>query len=169
MSQPKPIIRAGGEGEKRWFHGGGIHTWKVTAEETSGSVFVLEDELVRGKVTPLHRHPHDEIVYVIEGELLHYSGGETRRVERGATILNPRGVEHAFSVVSEKARILVFNAPGAGQAFYSEASEPFTGTEGRVDFSKIGAAAKATGGTEVLGPPPFGAPSRIDSAQSESR
>lgn len=162
MGQPKTIIRADGEGEKLWFYGGGVHTWKLSAEETNGTLFLFEDALVRGKTTPLHRHPHDEVVYLIEGELLHYSEGQTRRVARGATILHPRGVEHAFTVVSETARLLAIQTPGAGEAFYRHASEPFTGTDGRVDFAKIAAAAKATGGTEVLGPPPFGAPSQRD-------
>ena len=30
------IVRARGAGEKRWFYGGGLHTWKATAEETNG-------------------------------------------------------------------------------------------------------------------------------------
>lgn len=162
MGQPKMIIRADGEGEKLWFYGGGVLTWKVSADETGGSLFVFEDSLEKGKTTPLHRHPHDEVVYVLDGELLYYSEGETRRADRGATILSPRGVEHAFTVVSETARILSIQSPGAGEKFYRHASEPFTGVSGRVDFSRIGAAAKATGGTEVLGPPPFGAPSRRD-------
>ena len=33
MSTPVPIIRAKGEGDKRTFFGGGIHTWKLTAED----------------------------------------------------------------------------------------------------------------------------------------
>src|SRR6187200_1712653 len=102
------IVRADGEGERLWFYGGGVHTWKATAEETNGAFLIFEDSLTRGKTTPLHRHPdQDEVVYVIEGEILHSGDGVERRVTRGATIVTPRGVPHAFVVVSETARILV--------------------------------------------------------------
>src|SRR5689334_2117444 len=87
MSNLQPIIRDEGEGERRWFFGGGLHIWKVRAEEAGGSFYVLEDHLTRGKVTPLHQHPdHDELTYVIEGELLYKGGDVERRVSRGATI-----------------------------------------------------------------------------------
>jgi len=159
MSNAQSIIRDDGEGERRWFFGGGLHIWKARAEETGGSFYVLEDHLTRGKVTPLHQHPdHDELAYVIEGELLYKSGDSERRVGRGATIVTPRGVPHAFLVLSESARILALQAPGSAEAFYIAASEPAGEGDGRVDFSKIGEAAKSTGVTVVLGPPPFKKP-----------
>jgi quercetin dioxygenase-like cupin family protein len=153
------IIRAEAEGERRWFYGGGLHVWKATAEETNGALFLFEDHLVRGKTTPLHRHPdQDEVLYVIDGELLYSADGVERRVTRGATIVTPRGVPHAFLVVSDSAKLLCLQTPGSGEPFYRSASEPALGAEGPVDFSKIGEAARATGTTVVLGPPPFSKP-----------
>jgi quercetin dioxygenase-like cupin family protein len=154
----KQIVKAEGEGEKRWFLGGGVLTWKVNAEEANGAFFVAEDNLVKGKTTPLHRHPNeDELVYVIDGEILLYDpDGEPRRVGRGGVVMNPRGIAHAFTVVSETARILFIQTPGTAEAFYRGASVamPENG-EGPVDFKKLGEVAKATGVTEILGPPPF--------------
>ena len=125
MSEATQIIRDADEGERRWFYGGGMHVWKATAEETNGSLFILEDQLSAGKVTPLHQHPdQDEVVYVIEGEILHTSRGVERRVAQGGTIVTPRGTPHAFMVVSESARLLVLQTPGSGQAFYRNASRP---------------------------------------------
>jgi hypothetical protein len=120
---------------------------------------VFEDTLVRGKTTPVHTHPHDELAYLLEGEIICFSEGSERRVKAGATIFTPRGVEHAFSVVSETARVLAIQTPGQGEAFYlhaSEAAEIRDGVamEGKVDFRKIQEAAIATGGTKVLAPPP---------------
>src|SRR6187399_2129795 len=87
MSGSDTVIRAEGEGEKRWFFGGGMHTWKASAEDTNGALFLFEDALVRGKTTPLHRHDdQDEMVYVIEGEILYSAAGKERRVARGGTI-----------------------------------------------------------------------------------
>jgi quercetin dioxygenase-like cupin family protein len=159
MKDAKPIIRDEDEGERRWFYGGGLNVWKATADETNGSLFVLEDHLARGKVTPLHQHPDmDEVAYVIEGEILYMGGGVERRVGRGATIVTPRGVSHAFMVVSESARLLFLQTPGAGEAFYRRASEPADAAEGPVDFARIREAAMSTGATVVLGPPPFSKP-----------
>ena len=155
----KQIIRGRGEGERRWFFGGGVHEWKVRAEEANGSLFVFEDTLVRGKTTPVHTHPHDELAYVIEGEVVCFGDGTERRASAGAIVFNPRGTPHAFMVVSETARVLAIQTPGAGEAFYLHASEPAemrdgVAVEGKVDFRKIQEAAVATGGTNILGPPP---------------
>ena len=158
MGAKSSIVRADGEGEKLWFYGGGIHTWKATSQETDGSLSLFEDTLVRGKCTPLHHHPHhDEVVYVIEGEILIHREDGDRRVGPGSTLVTPRGVPHAFVVVSETARLLFLNTPGEGEAFYRRASVPVdvSGKDGPVDFQKIAEAAMETGATVILGPPPF--------------
>jgi quercetin dioxygenase-like cupin family protein len=68
MSTAVPIIRGEGEGERRWFAGGGLWTIKATAEETNGAFTLIEDRMTRGKTTPLHTHPHeDETFIVLEG------------------------------------------------------------------------------------------------------
>jgi quercetin dioxygenase-like cupin family protein len=153
----KTIVVADGDGEKRWFLGGGIHTWKATCEDTNGAFFVFEDTLVKGKTTPLHRHPDaDEMVYVIDGEILVHTADGDKRVGRGGVVVHPRGVEHAFVVTSDVARILSMQTPGGGEVFYKGASVPMPeGGDGPVDFKQLGAVAKETGKTEILGPPPF--------------
>ncbi len=49
MTALVPIIRAEGEGDKRSFFGGGIHTWKLMTEETDGAFFLFEDTMTQGK------------------------------------------------------------------------------------------------------------------------
>jgi quercetin dioxygenase-like cupin family protein len=158
-STTTPIIRDAGEGEKRWFYGGGTHTWKATAEETGGAFYLFEDRMSGGKMTPLHRHPDaDELVYVLEGEILVHIGDRVQRIGSGGMTMTPRGVPHAFMVTSDGARLLAFQTPGNGAAFYWNASEPATSdAEGPVDFAQLQEWAKKTGATEILGPPPFAA------------
>ena len=151
----KAFARNEGEAEKLWFHGGGVHTWKVTADETDGTIGLFEDTMERGKSTPLHHHPDsDELVYVLEGELLTHAEEGPRTVGKGGVLFHPRGTPHGFIVTSESARILLIVTPATGvAAFYRQASTP--GETGAVDFGKVGAAAKDTGATVILGPLPF--------------
>jgi quercetin dioxygenase-like cupin family protein len=154
----KTITRSPDEGEKLWFHGGGVHTWRVTSADTDGQVAVVEDTLERGKLTPLHKHPdNDEVVYVLEGELMVYDPAGPRTVGAGGVIVNPRGTPHALVVTSARARTLSIVTPSAKvEQFYRRASTP--GESGPLDFAKVGAAAQATGATVILGPPPFKPP-----------
>ena len=152
------VVRAAGEGEKRWFLGGGLHTWKVRATDSDGSLVVFEDELEGGKLTPLHMHADvDEAIYVLEGEIVLEAHGEPVVVGAGGFAFAPRGVPHAFMVRSDRARLLAIQTPGSGESFYIQASETVTdgSTSGPVDFERLGAIAAETGATTILGPPPF--------------
>src|ERR1700709_1962603 len=115
-----PIIRASGEGDRRWFYGGGVHTRHVRADEVGGGfmlfagerpdggggVFMLfEDEMAHGKMTPLHTHPDsDETMYVLEGEILMHMDGVEHRIGVGGSAVAPRGVPHPLPGHSPGAR-----------------------------------------------------------------
>ena len=162
MSGAVPIIRNEGEGERRWFYGGGVHTWKASAAETDGALLLFEDLMTQGKTTPLHVHANeDEVLYVLDGEIrVHIDGSEHTVGPRGVAVA-PRGSPHAFFVTSPLARVLTLQTPGSAESFYRDASEPAsadTDPSGPVDFDRLRAAAERTGGMQVLGPPPFAAP-----------
>lgn len=151
------IVRSKDDGERMWFLGGGLHTWKVASEETAESMLVFEDHLDRGKVTPMHLHADvDEALYIIEGEILLNVEGTEHVVAEGGFTFAPRGWAHAFAVTSERARLLCIQTPGTGQAFYRNASVPATDdTSAPVDFDRLRDIAVETGATTILGPPPF--------------
>lgn len=151
------IVCNSGDGERTWFLGGGLHVWKARSEQTDGSMLVFEDELERGKVTPMHFHPDvDEVLYVLEGEIVLNADGNEHVVGVGGFTFAPRGCAHAFAVTSERARLLCIQTPGSGQAFYRNASRPATADGvGPVDFDRIREVAIETGATTIVGPPPF--------------
>lgn len=162
MGARAPIIRQGDEGEHMWFAGGGVFTWKATATETDGGFLMLEDRMERGKMTPLHIHPHaDEAIYVLDGEILaHVEGDENRRVSKGGLFVAPRNLPHAFMVTSEAAHVLVFVTPGSGEDFYRAAGEPVASPADATqapDWKRLREAAEASDSIEILGPPPFDA------------
>ncbi len=155
---PSPAIRSADQAAPRWFYGGGVHRWLATAEETGGTFFLFSDAMDAGKRTPLHTHPSDESLYVVEGEILVHLDGAEHRVGTGGFVLAPREVPHAFLVVSDATTLLTLHTPGSCQAFYLGASEPLTDdTERIVDFDRVRASAHEHGGIEILGPPPFAA------------
>lgn len=166
MSAAAPIIRGDGEGERRWFAGGGLWTMKATAEETDGAFMLFEDRMPKGKTTPLHIHPHeDETFIVLEGEILVHAEGSEHRVGPGGIAVVPRGIRHAFLVTSEMARVLALQTPGSGEPFYRDASEPSiaeTDAERPPDWDRLRAAAERNPSCiEILGPPPFEASGQV--------
>lgn len=157
-TSPAPLVRNAADAERRWFYGGGVHTWLAKAEDTAGEFLLCEMEMEQGKLTPLHTHPADESLYVVAGEILVHLDGEEHVVAAGGLALAPRGVPHAFKVVSEGgARLLCLHTPGTCEAFYLGASEPIDAATatGPVDFARIAASGEVNGGIELLGPPPF--------------
>ena len=160
MSTAGAIIRGEGEGERRWFAGGGVHVMKATAEETDGAFILLEDRMTQGKTTPLHTHPNlDETLIVLEGEILVYAEGREHRVGPHGVAVAPRGDAHAFMVTSESALILFLQTPGSGEAFYRDASEPSTDetdAERPPDLDRLRTSAERHPDIiQILGPPPF--------------
>jgi len=158
MSTLISTVRDQGQGERRWFCGGGLHTWLATSAETDGAFLLFEDQLEQGKQTPLHLHAEaDETFYVLDGEIEVHIAGVTHGLSSGGIAVVPRGVPHAFRVTSPEARILCLQTPGSGEQFYRSASEPALEGHGPtpVDFARVAAAAAETHAIEILGPPPF--------------
>jgi quercetin dioxygenase-like cupin family protein len=154
-----PIVRNAGEGDRQSFAGGGLHLWKLLAEDTDGAFFLLEDTMVKDKTTPLHLHPEaHELTYVVDGEIELQADGNRSRVRSGGVSFVPKGVAHAFIVLSAEARLIALQSPGAvGQAFYRGASDPALGdTADILDLARLQASATANPrGITILGPSPF--------------
>ena len=159
MSAAGAIIRQDGEGEQLWFAGGGVFTFKANAEETNGAFSLFEDNVVRGKTTPMHVHPdQDETIYLLEGELLVDIDGDQQRVGTNGVVVFLRDVPHAFVVISDTARLLCLQTPGSGEGFYRDASDPVTSAadaDRPPDLARLREAAERSDAIELVGPPPF--------------
>jgi quercetin dioxygenase-like cupin family protein len=128
MTAADTTVRACGSGERRWFCGGGVHTWLATKDETGGDFLLFEDALEAGKVTPLHQHPDaDETFYMLEGMVRLHIAGDEQTLAAGGIAIIPRGVAHAFLVTTPVARMLCLQTPGGGEPFYWHASDPAGG------------------------------------------
>jgi quercetin dioxygenase-like cupin family protein len=154
---PRPLVRNRDQLERRWFYGGGIQLMHALAADTGGAFILSETAMVQDKLTPLHTHPADESLYVLDGELLIHIDGEEFTLTTGGFTLAPAGVPHAFKVLSPTATVLDFQTPGTCEAFYLGASEPLApgATTCVVDFDRIKESGRVNGGFELVGPPPF--------------
>ena len=55
---------------------------------------------------PPHQHPHEQITYVAEGELLFIVGETTHHVRAGDMVAVPPNVPHTVQILSPSARLV---------------------------------------------------------------
>lgn len=153
-----PLVRNAHDAERRWFYGGGLHTWLVRQDEVDAGFLLFEDDVEPGKSTPLHVHPHaEETFYLLSGSMLLHLDGTESELRPGGVAVIPRHVPHAFLAGPHGARMLCLHTPGGGEEFYRTASEPARANEPppQTDVERVREAAMATGTMRVVGPPPF--------------
>jgi uncharacterized RmlC-like cupin family protein len=124
------------EGEELWFLGTFARI-KLDGVQTGGRLGVVEVVLPRGAAPPLHSHPQDETIYVIEGELTAWVLDRTpadgdvswvtesaQRCGPGGVLYAPGGVPHTFRVESGTARVLTLSSPAGIEGFMRALAEP---------------------------------------------
>lgn len=86
---------------------------KVSGKDTNGHLAVFDLTTHAPKQgPPLHvHHGQDETFVVQEGEYALVVGGETMQLMAGDTVFLPRSVPHAWTQVSEQARMTIILQP----------------------------------------------------------
>ncbi|HZJ51100.1 MAG TPA: cupin domain-containing protein [Actinomycetota bacterium] len=147
------------EGDGTWLLGG-LYTFKARGDETANAYSLFE---VQGLVAaPRHLHEREEEgFYVVGGEVTLSIGDEMIQGTAGTFAFVPRGVEHAFTIESPEARLLLLLTPGnAGhEELFTEMGEPAAPNtavppppSGQPDVERLAAIA-ARHGTIIVGPP----------------
>lgn len=72
-----------------------------TIKAHGGSLMVSEMHFAPGGEGALHHHPHEQIVYVLEGEADFTLGNETRRISKGDSIYVEPDVIHGVLAITE--------------------------------------------------------------------
>jgi quercetin dioxygenase-like cupin family protein len=120
----RPVVTNQGEGRAIW-HGDALWQFKATSEDTDGRFFLAELQAAEGWASPVHLHTkEDETFIVLEGELWVQIAGEDHKVPAGAVAVMPRGIPHAYRVVSPTARFLALGVPGGFECWFIETGEP---------------------------------------------
>ena len=55
---------------------------------------------------PHHAHPHEQVTYVAEGEVLFFIEEQAHHLKSGDLITVPGGVRHTFQVLTPKVRLV---------------------------------------------------------------
>lgn len=80
----------------------GITLKVVSGDKTMMTIF----EFGLNAVIPSHKHPHEQITYVLEGELEFTVEGETRLLRKGDGVVIPSNHEHSARVLKAPAKAL---------------------------------------------------------------
>jgi quercetin dioxygenase-like cupin family protein len=132
---------------------------RATDAKRGRSLAVMERTGRRGEMTPLHVHPEDEVVYVVEGALTLFVNDEPVRLAAGDAFSAPRGIPHTLVVESREIRYLsatVARSAARYEDFLRAVALPAEGSslswQESGDASRIAAIA-APNGIDVLGEP----------------
>jgi len=74
-------------------------------------LMVVQVTLEEGVVVPVHRHPHEQITYVIEGQLSMEVEGQTHVLGPGDSLLLPGDVEHGATAIERTLVVDTFSPP----------------------------------------------------------
>ena len=77
-------------------------------------------DLEANTILPAHSHPHEQISYILEGELEFEIAGEKRVLKAGDIAVIPGGVEHSVIVGSSPVKVLDTFSPTREDFKYSK-------------------------------------------------
>jgi quercetin dioxygenase-like cupin family protein len=119
----QPLVVEHGRGEALAVMGAQV-SFLCPAERTGKAWSLMEVTLPKDAGPPPHEHPWDEGYYVVAGAARFVLGTRELMARQGDFLYAPAGTVHGFQGASddEPARVLVFDAPAAAEAFFRDAA-----------------------------------------------
>jgi quercetin dioxygenase-like cupin family protein len=75
------------------------------------NALMVRFDVARGTATPIHRHEHESLLYVVRGRLRATVGGAVHELGSGDAVLHPPGVKHAVEALARATWIEVKAPP----------------------------------------------------------
>jgi mannose-6-phosphate isomerase-like protein (cupin superfamily) len=122
--------------------------FKVSSQDSSGGLFVMEHTNTKKGGPPRHlHHNEDEWFYAIQGEYIVEVGSDRVRLKSGDSILAPREVPHSFAFVgSTPGKLLIGFTPGKNMEEFFRNRPSSTAYRNDAELYRAY-------GMELLGPP----------------
>src|SRR5947207_1761793 len=118
MPLNQPVLSGPGAGRAVTYGSGSSVELKLAGEQTGGNWATVEWRLRAGEEPPVHTHTREDVtLYVLEGWIIAYVGGQRIQVEAGSYAALPKNVLHGVRVRGEQARLLITLEP-AGAEYY---------------------------------------------------
>ncbi|CAH6336448.1 MULTISPECIES: cupin domain-containing protein [Erwiniaceae] len=92
--------------DNKLFDAGGGLTRKVAAY--NDNVMCVENHFEKGTVAALHRHPHEQITYVISGRFEFAVGGKTYIVSTGDSLYKQPNILHGATCIEAGTLLDIF-------------------------------------------------------------
>ena len=73
-----------------------------------GGLMTVEVHFVKGDAMPPHKHPHEQVSYILSGRFEGYIGGHKTILQAGDTYYVPPDVEHTVAALEDSAILDVF-------------------------------------------------------------
>ena len=119
MALSEPVLSGPRAGRTVTYGDGSSAELKLAGEQSGGEWAVVELRVRAGDEPPRHTHTReDETLYVVEGAITAYVGGEKIEVKAGSYAALPKNVPHGFTVRSEQARLLITLEPAGAEYFF---------------------------------------------------
>ena len=75
--------------------------WLISKADSAENIAMRMFEVAPGGHTPLHTHPHEHEVFIVEGEAVFVCEGKEHRLGREDVVFVPGGSEHQFRNTSD--------------------------------------------------------------------
>jgi mannose-6-phosphate isomerase-like protein (cupin superfamily) len=113
--------------ENTYTYAGGTISILISGEDTNGTFSMWEGVQKPGSEPPLHVHyANDETFVVLEGKMRILVGDHTYDAGPGDVVFAPRGIPHAFEIMSEATRALTVCTPAGFEEWFRVLGEPAT-------------------------------------------
>ena len=92
----------------------------LSAKDTGGAFSLIHGYEIKGLEPPPHTHTReDESFYLLDGEITYKAGDKVMHAGKGNWVFLPRGIQHSFQVITEKAEVLMHLSPGGFEDYLS--------------------------------------------------
>jgi quercetin dioxygenase-like cupin family protein len=118
MALTEPVLSGPGAGRTVTYGNDSTAELKLAGEQSGDDWAVVEWRVRAGDEPPMHTHTReDETLYVLDGAITAYVGGEKIEVEAGSYAALPKNVPHGLTVRGEEARLLITLEPAGAEYF----------------------------------------------------